>query len=496
MDPALLNANGADVYVFSDTVGELPHCVFRWFLHCVKGGQLVCTQEQWEVAPVHCKRSAIGWVPRVCTESGIEFPPSESASGWEAVWRQWRDCEDIYHAKYVEVRWDPEDFLARAHWARGFPSLPKSFGLCFQPVYCSPNDVRQFLIPLHWAWVHDLDSIMAYTRMRDEITLYEALWERLQYNATTVSKEELPGRPSLHGGNHYKLIVYERAMRERALANPGRRGTAAACIVGMPRTFAWPEVHNSIRRNVLDSLGFEDTANIYVLQLERASDEDENGAHWFDVAEQRGLEDLAEGFAAIPPEVLITVPIHREGHPPHRRCNWTWGLACNALWKSLELCMDQVRMLESVRGFQFDWVLRLRTDIFFNGSLGDIRAYSPSRIHIRKPRYLDIDDRFALIPRQFADVYFSTRLSAASDYCWVSSDRGFTIGDCEFRLQEHLRRSGVVVEPLPIELYFTAREAKDEEEVHQDPLMADFVSYRGSITLPPRARALKQDGAG
>merc|ERR1711874_949735 len=99
-----------------------------------------------------------------------------------------------------------------------------------------------------------------------------------------------------------------------------------------------------------------------------------------------------------------------------------------------------------------------RPDLVFNGSLGDIRAYSPEGIHLRKPAYTDTDDRFALVPRHLADVYFSTRLSRAAEYCWVSSKwHGFQTGDCEHRLQEHLRQNRVRVTPLPVALFFTAR---------------------------------------
>merc|ERR1712166_800639 len=88
--------------------------------------------------------------------------------------------------------------------------------------------------------------------------------------------------------------------------------------------------------------------------------------------------------------------------------------------------------------------------MLFHASIGNIQAYDPSKVHVRQSGWSDVWDGFAIIPRQFAEIYFSTRFSAATDYCWVYSRlRPVKSGECEYRLTKHLHRNHVPLGWMP-----------------------------------------------
>merc|ERR1712154_78664 len=152
-------------------------------------------------------------------------------------------------------------------------------------------------------------------------------------------------------------------MEERVKGVSEREVDGAVCIVGLPRTLPRKEVYSSIR-NVLLALNFTKLLHIFILHPERPGLLNED-TYRFDAEAPPTLEELLPAFTAIPPHVLLTVPIPREGHPAHRKCNATWWNSCNSEWKSLELCFEQVKLLERLRGHPFDWVVRMRPDLWF-----------------------------------------------------------------------------------------------------------------------------------
>lgn len=251
-------------------------------------------------------------------------------------------------------------------------------------------------------------------------------------------------------GNHHFQSMYPLAMKERAASRS--HGVAGVfCIVGVPRSFAEPFVHDSIQRNLIGALNFTEKQHVMVLEVDEPAEA---------TAGVR-LQDLQKAFTIVHPHVLVTLPFRPEGNPPHRLCNESWSATeanCNAQFRSLEFCMDIVRTIESRRSAPFDWVVRVRPDMFFATSMGDIRSYDPSKLHVRKSAYSDVWDGFAIIPRVFADVYFSARFHAATKYCWVESrGRKILSGACEHRLTRHLTRHHVPLDPIAAGLFFSGR---------------------------------------
>ena len=81
-------------------------------------------------------------------------------------------------------------------------------------------------------------------------------------------------------------------------------------------------------------------------------------------------------------DVVVNRPFPVEGHPEDRRCHEKYPMSCNAQWRRLEVCMEQLESIESSRGAKVDWVLRLRPDMLFPVALGDIRLFDMRKLHL------------------------------------------------------------------------------------------------------------------
>ncbi|CAE7936499.1 unnamed protein product, partial [Symbiodinium necroappetens] len=131
--------------------------------------------------------------------------------------------------------------------------------------------------------------------------------------------------------------------------------------------------------------------------------------------------------------------------PPDRKCHVKYPPACNAQWRRLEMCMTYVLALEQQRHQPFDWVIRVRTDMFFSKPVGNIRVFDPDKVHLPVGSWTDPHDTFAMLPRRYAAIYFSTRQYAGADYCWNYSRESVRSDDCCYRLRLQLEKHQVPV---------------------------------------------------
>ena len=159
---------------------------------------------------------------------------------------------------------------------------------------------------------------------------------------------------------------------------------------------------------------------------------------------------MGTALDTVAPDVVVNLPVHVEGHPPDRRCHEKYPMSCNAQWRRLELCMDQVESFEKSRKSPVDWVLRVRTDMLFSVPIGDIRIFDPSKLHLPMGSWTDAHDTFAMIPRRFADVYFNTRHYGGTDYCWISPRENIRSDDCCHRLKLQLLKHQIPVKRFPL----------------------------------------------
>merc|ERR1712194_761993 len=84
--------------------------------------------------------------------------------------------------------------------------------------------------------------------------------------------------------------------------------------------------------------------------------------------------------------------------------------SCPAIWQQLGLCWELMQSFEPRTRRSFDWIITTRPDLKFLYPLGDIRGFSPDRIHVAFTRWATLADLYAVVPRRFADIYFQSWL--------------------------------------------------------------------------------------
>merc|ERR1712066_376477 len=106
-------------------------------------------------------------------------------------------------------------------------------------------------------------------------------------------------------------------------------------------TFLRPEVHLKIKQNILDALGFSERFIVlvtdFVCPTSFRSTERQTAAslcyNW---------TSLSTALDIVKPDVVLTTPVLNEGPSPDRSCHPAVSRGCNAQWRRLESCMEQV----------------------------------------------------------------------------------------------------------------------------------------------------------
>eukprot|EP00435_Cladocopium_sp_Y103_P022827 s3628_g5.t1 len=367
-----------------------------------------------------------------CSASGQVFPPATGAS-WADVLEQMTRCTTgFYEGRYVEVRLrDAEDF--ERHWPidGGLPWSGRevTFGLCIPRGKCKDFAVQWLLVPL----------LLVYLRRGGpNFVNHEEIFRHAETLAATLSRP--PGDPQLLQGTLHKERLYDLARQELEMkVDASQEVSGVICIAGHLRSFGEREVYQNLRKNVIESLRFTALRTVLISEFGASAPEEERQNPW------RSWKDVASALDTVAPDVVLNFPVHVEGHPPDRLCHAKYPMSCNAQWRRLELCMEQVEIFEKSRQAPVDWVLRLRPDMLFSVPLGDIRIFDPQKLHLPMGSWTDAHDTFAIIPRHFAEVYFSTRQYGGSDYCWISPRESIRSDDCCHRLKLQLQKHHIPV---------------------------------------------------
>lgn len=427
--------------------------------------------------------------PSIC-DLGTAFPPWVPSS-WSKVLNKYVQCTElVYGAGFAEIRVDTEACQAAFTWVPKELPVPATLGICYLHDFCSLSEVRGLLVPL-----------LLFTHARPQAN-------GIQLRADLFQLDDLADRFLEHPDLHADFLevaeqsnvlpqIHARAMQEalRLLPHSARLKTVSGvlCIVGQPRTLHQPEVYKSLRSNLIDALNFTAWLAIFVLDFGH----NEKSA----VKNPKlTIADLAEVFEAIFPSVLVTTAAKREGPNPNGTCAPRWSLGCNAQFKDLEQCWRQVGLQERQRGARFDWVVRVRPDIRLTYPLGNIRTYDANMVHAKFPLYTGVVwDGFALIPRRYADAYFSARQYGGTEYCWLHSPPSKGVADCELRLTLHLHDKNVPVSrTFPYPLLEVVRPTGYDSK-------SDFVTLAGKSSRPdfdmdgaqqPHQRPGARDGVG
>lgn len=264
----------------------------------------------------------------------------------------------------------------------------------------------------------------------------------------------------------------------------------AFCITGAVRHLGNPLVYEGIRKHVVESANSSVRSIFYVLNVARepktphkdfsaAASRNLPSAEWITrarrlfwspgegsiEAQQEAIlakfpgepapplpgdqwpTALAAVFAAMPPTSVFIEPAEQAPElQAHMACNGSvprkWPPACNRQFAGLELCYEQVQQYERHSGQTFDFIYRIRTDLLFFADVGDIRVFGEG-IHVDMATFkTGVNDEFAIIPRRYAEDYFSTR-SYAPCLPQQTWDNGLCDTDgCQCRLRYHLNARG------------------------------------------------------
>ena len=85
-------------------------------------------------------------------------------------------------------------------------------------------------------------------------------------------------------------------------------------------------------------------------------------------------------------------------------------------------CLRHLRTREAQRSTPFDWVLVARFDLGYFAPLPPLSAFTNQRgVHLPANHYSPLNDFFALMPREHAEVYLSTASQACCTSCWLRS---------------------------------------------------------------------------
>lgn len=187
-------------------------------------------------------------------------------------------------------------------------------------------------------------------------------------------------------------ILKAREELEAETALNGKGLSAAVCIAGLARTLSKTEVHSSLLEFAASTkaLGVDEVANFFVLDTQG-----------------RPISEFGGAFEVLPPAGLVVVNGTNWGQLPSCRAWKFCGPPCTDQFHKLSLCRGLIEIAESSRGKQFDWVLRLRPDMKFSAPVGPLYALDTAAVHAHhRPGLVDMEDHFALVPRNFVDAYF------------------------------------------------------------------------------------------
>lgn len=361
-----------------------------------------------------------------------------ASPSWQTIRKDYVLCTNLFYdsPRYIVVSLSSE-FRKLLHAVLGVHA-PEKFALCYYSAFCNTTEAVELLVPFHFLYLHR--SVSGQPIHPNDLLLYDRLVDAFE------SKAGRNGTEQHHVLEQDKLldVIYKHARTEAFMSLPvdqqTARTTGAICMVGQPRTFPMSRVYLSLHHNLIKSLGFTELAIIYIFDLSFT----DSASYKTPIIE---LDDLATPFALMPPTVLVTEPVNFEGHNPNGTCALQWPFGCNAQFKSLEMCLEQVRWLERSRGSHFDWIVRVRPDLRIPMPLDDIRTYSASAVHGVIEWSNNLWDGFALVPRSYADVYFNARQFGATEYCWLQHElpKMYEYDACCTRLLMHLQANDVRV---------------------------------------------------
>ena len=204
-------------------------------------------------------------------------------------------------------------------------------------------------------------------------------------------------------------------------------------FAGSPRSFVTPFVHESIRVNLIDALCPPQSCERRIFVRISSSDNIHQGA------DGRAIKNAHGHTLSLPPSRIrkiehavgrLVLDPASAGKELHVR--WTSSTAeeekaemrmyfddfRHKIFRELDprrysmnfhrwMSYHMARQYETAHGIIFDWVVMARMDMLWGSPIQHISYWSPDKIWFMDRWYTGLPDVFALIPRKFAEAYFS-----------------------------------------------------------------------------------------
>lgn len=247
------------------------------------------------------------------------------------------------------------------------------------------------------------------------------------------------------------------------------RKRVAVCIVGHARSFYRPSVHNSIARNLLQPIAGNSTTlevffHIGLRDIAKVSN----------ATALTSRSETREAAEAMKPVVLSLYddPILQLNMTQHNSCSGGMEHARRVYPPALlraSQCMALVRDFETKNNFRYDWIVKTRPDIAIGDPVTPLSKLRPDRIYINEhipgtstPAFQTIRelyprnaakllgkpfaDHIAMVPREYADVFFSSHLAAGECLTQIQKSR---LVNAETIMGMWLIQNGVRYETMP-----------------------------------------------
>lgn len=214
-----------------------------------------------------------------------------------------------------------------------------------------------------------------------------------------------------------------------------QRLAVAVCISGLARSFSDYQVYRSIKQNGT-FFGDADASIFYVLDFQG-----------------RSLADFDTAFRELPAAGMVFSGGMEWGNP--ERCNLPSPASAHHQFHKLRICLRMIEASEASRGGKFDWLVRFRPDISWQGPIGDLRDLDSDAVHLSlRQSGGDPTDYFALVPRTHAEAYFGMECPTeeqleAGDCAGMYKQNGKLGFTNECALKVRLDRFGVRIRSFP-----------------------------------------------
>ena len=251
------------------------------------------------------------------------------------------------------------------------------------------------------------------------------IYKHYDRTSTITTTDTLSKKPADQGSSSVRIIDNQTSTANTAVER--RKPKIAYIFAGAVRSFTCPQVHWTIKTQLIDALGgdpyvfirlsYEDNKNVKtgdgIILKPRYNDKEINETLRLlnpVVIESFKLSTQIEEMQRYYPQPIHTV--FREND--NRRYSMFFH-RCRGYQLILKYEVDH--------NMTFDWVMLVRLDATWIAPLLPIEAYNNDRVWLTETGYSYFNDQFMMIPRQFSDYLYDLNTKVTKEvYCLGGPD--------------------------------------------------------------------------